>query len=258
MKALVLAAGYATRMYPLTQDRPKALLPVAGKAVIDYLLDAVRSTDRAHDFYIVTNHRFYSQFQNWRLELPGAEHVKIIDDATASNETRLGAIGDIQFVLDHTGIDDDLLVMAADNIFGFSFADYFTFFGEKGTDCVARYSLHSETELQRTAVLEVDDNDRVIGCIEKPNKPKSHYACPPVYIYRRDTLPLFRQYLDEGNNPDAPGYFVEWLIHRRRVHAFFFNEPRYDIGDLESYREICELFESRKGVSDATGSSGIA
>lgn len=257
MKALILAAGYATRMYPLTQNRPKALLPVAGKPLLNYLLEAVIA-QHVQKVSVVTNHRFYLQFLDWRSQLPEPEKVQVFDDGTATNETRLGAIGDVHFFLEQTGIDDDLLVMAADNIFQFSFANYFRFFEEKGTDCVARYHLDSEIALRRTAVLEVDENDKVLSCVEKPEQPKSSWACPPVYIYRRETLPLFKTYLAEGNNPDAPGYFVEWLIHRRPVHAFFFSEPRYDIGDLASYQEICELFEARKGVSDGTGSTGFA
>jgi glucose-1-phosphate thymidylyltransferase len=241
MKALILAAGYATRMGPLTLDRPKALLDVAGRPVLDYLVQALRSVPSIEQISLVTNHKFAVRFQEWTSER-SSFGVCIIDDGTVSNENRLGAIADLQFAIGEGAGDDDLLVAAADNIFTLSFPDFVRFFAERGTDCITGHRESDTAKLRKTGVFETDANGQVVSFEEKPGVPRSQYACPPLYLFKRHTLKLVSEYLKSGNNPDAPGYFIQWLVSRRPLHAFLFNEPRYAIGDEESYRRACEVF----------------
>ncbi|PYV01060.1 MAG: nucleotidyltransferase family protein [Acidobacteria bacterium] len=245
MKALILAAGYATRMYPLTFDRPKALLPVAGKPILDYLLEGIRQVREVENVIVVTNHKFLGPFRDWQRRLPDRARVQILDDGTTCNEGRLGAVADIRFALAQGAVDSDLLVMGADNIFHFGFAKFVDFFHQTGTDCIAVHIQRDRSKLARTGVAEVDENWRVTRFEEKPREPRSIYACPPFYGLLRASLRLLGEYLDQGNNADAPGYFIEWLVRRNAVHAFFFDEPRHAIGDLDSYRDVCQLFEGR-------------
>ena len=245
MKALVLAAGYATRMYPLTSDRPKALLPVAGKPILEYVLEGIRQVREVETVIVVTNHKFLGPFRDWQRQLPDQPRVQVLDDGTTCNEHRLGAVADMRFALTQGAIDSDLLVMGADNIFHFSFARFVEFFHQTGTDCITVHIERDRSKLARTGVAEVDENWRVTRFEEKPREPRSIYACPPFYGFLRTSLQLLGGYLVEGNNADAPGYFIEWLARRRPVHAFRFDEPRHAIGDPDSYREVCRLFESR-------------
>lgn len=247
MKALILAAGYATRMGTAAADRPKALLEVAGRPVLDYLVQALRSVPSIEQILLVTNHKFAGHFHKWSAERSNLQ-VRILDDGTVSNETRLGAIADLQFALAEGAGGDDLLVAAADNIFTLSFPDFVRFFVERGTDCITGHRESDVAKLRKTGVFEIDSNSRVISFEEKPAAPRSENACPPLYLFRRDTLPLVTEYLESKANPDAPGYFIEWLASRRSLHAFLFNEPRYSIADEDSYRRICEVFLGENGL----------
>ena len=247
MKAIILAAGYATRMYPLTKDRPKALLPIGGRPMLDYLMDqiaTVREIDRA---YIVTNSRFYRQFCDWAntaaARYPGME-LEILDDGTDSNENRLGAVGDIRFVLDARAVDDDLLVAASYDFFTFKLVDFVSDFRLRGRDTLLGKRLGWMDDLKRFAVAVLDENGRVLDLEEKPRQPKSDVAIYALYLYRRDTVPLIRQYLDEGNPPDAPGHFPEWLYRRREVGVYLFDGECIDIGTPQSYEQICQRFKS--------------
>ncbi len=245
MKALILAAGYATRMHPLTYDRPKALLPVGGKPILDFLLQGLRLVRALESIIIVTNHKFVGPFHDWQRQLPDPALVQILDDGTSCDENRLGAVADIRLALTRSVIDSNLIVTGADNIFQFDFAKFVEFWRLKGTDCITAHIEPDPSRLTRTGVAEVDENHRVIGFKEKPQKPHSGYASPPFYGLLRKSLPLVGGYLDEGNNPDAPGYFIEWLVRQRPVHAFIFEEPRHAIGDLDSYRRVCGLLEDQ-------------
>ncbi len=239
MNALILAAGYATRMGPLAMNRPKALLPVAGRPVLDYLVEAIRSVPSIREVSLVTNQRFLDSFRRWT---DGSKSVRIINDGTSSNEHRLGAIADIRLAIGLGIGDDDLLVAAADNIFMLSFPGFARFFAERGTDCITAHREDDIERLRKTGVIEMDESGRVISFEEKPDRPRSQYACPPLYILKRDTLPFISEYLDSNHNPDAPGHFIAWLATRRPMHAFLFEEARYSIGDEQSYRRACEIF----------------
>jgi glucose-1-phosphate thymidylyltransferase len=238
VKAILLLAGYATRMYPLTLNTPKALLPVKGKAVIDYIIEEIEKLDAVDEIFAVTNARFFEDFQAWAANAPTSKKITVLNDGTTNNENRLGAIGDIIFTLDAEQIDDDIFVIAGDNLFTFDLREQFEFFRETGCDTVAAKQIHDREALKAFAVAELDENGRVLSLVEKPADPPSDTAIFASYFYKRDTLPLFREYIAAGNAPDAPGYFVQWLHKIRDVHAYTMRGECYDIGTIEMYENI--------------------
>ncbi|NLP11474.1 nucleotidyltransferase family protein [bacterium] len=249
MKALVLAAGYATRLYPLTKDFPKPLLTVGGKAILDYLIDNMRNLPGLDAVYVVTNSKFTPHFQAWAKALrfcaaPSPCPVEIIDDGTDSNETRRGAVADMWYAIQTKGIHDDLLVAAGDNIYTMNLSDFYRFFAEKNSDVILSYRITSLDKLRRTGVLQVDALGRVIGFEEKPVQPKSDLGCPALYLFQKKSLSLIPAYLDQGGNPDAPGHFISWLYQQHPVYAFLMTQPYYDVGNLESYYRICKQIET--------------
>ncbi|KAB8127937.1 nucleotidyltransferase family protein [Gracilibacillus oryzae] len=245
MKAIILAAGYATRLYPLTKNTAKALLEIDEKPIIAHLLDKINEVKNINQVYIVTNAKFYQDFNKWADKYKGTSEIMILNDGTDSNENRLGAIGDIAFVLQNTEIEEDILVMAADNLFTFDLPSFVDFFHQKQSDCITVQVMEDRQELQRTGVVETDHNNKVISFEEKPVNPKSKLAAPPLYLYKKDTLPLFAEYLGEVQNPDAPGNFIPWLIDRKGVYAHFVTGECYDIGTLESYEKVKVLYQSK-------------
>jgi glucose-1-phosphate thymidylyltransferase len=246
MKCLILAAGYATRMYPLTEHTPKSLLPVAGIPVIDYIMEKVMEVEEIDRVHLVSNARFVGQFRDWLARSKWPKPVEIINDGSTCPENRLGAIGDLALVIQQAGIDDDLLVIAGDNVFEFSLKDFVRFFDQKGRS--AAVTLREEKDpakLRRTGVAEVDPDWRVLSFVEKPKQPKSGYGAPAFYIYGRESLRLVEKYLAEGNNRDAPGHLIAWLHSRRQVYGFLFREARYDIGNMDTYREVDRIYSER-------------
>lgn len=244
MKCILLAAGYATRLYPLTKDKPKSLLKVGGITILEHILKKVEKVDSIDCIYIVSNDRFYNQFARWVEGYTSFKEIKVLNDLTTSNDNRLGAIADIKFAIDSENIEDDILVMAGDNLFDFELKDFETYYRKVGHDCITVHELNSTEDLRRTGVVEIDQNYKVISFEEKPKEPKSNLAVPPFYIYQKNTLNLFGKYISEGNNPDAPGNFIPWLIKYKDVYAFKFKGTRYDIGTIESYEAVQKLFES--------------
>ncbi len=245
MKAIILAAGYATRMYPLTKDRPKALLPIGKKAMLDYLMDEIATIDEIGTVYIVTNSRFSSQFSAWAKKAAGRYSrlkLDVLDDGTDSNENRLGAVGDIRFVLDNRHVDDDLLVVASDNFFTFPLRRMVDDFHAHGRDTLLGQHIGWVEDLKRFAVATLDARNRVTALVEKPQKPETDVAIYALYLYKRDTVPLIYRYLDEGNAPDAPGHFPEWLYRRQEVGVYLFEGECIDIGTPQAYKEVCERF----------------
>ena len=248
MKAIILAAGYATRMYPLTKDKPKALLPIGGKAMLDYLMDEIATIREIDAVYIVTNSRFAGQFSAWAEEAAARYprlKLDVLDDGTDSNENRLGAVGDMRFVLDHRPVDDDLLVAASDNFFTFPLQDMVDDFRAHDRDTLLGQHLGWVEDLKRFAVATLDENARVTALVEKPQQPPTDIGIFALYLYKRETVPLIYQYLDEGNPPDAPGHFPEWLHKRREVGVYLFEGECVDIGTPQAYKEICERFAQK-------------
>jgi glucose-1-phosphate thymidylyltransferase len=248
MRVLILAAGYATRMYPLTKDTPKSLLPVAGRPVIDYIIPKIEEVEGVTGITIISNARFYEQFVQWvessQYHLP----IDVINDGSTDNDSRLGAIGDLNLFLSERGTDEDLLVLAGDNIFEFSLADFVDFYEDKGSTAATTIREQNDPErLRRAGVVDVDEEWRVISFEEKPEQPRSNYASPAFYIYGGEALCKVTDYIQQGNNPDAPGSFVAWLHKRLPVYAFLFHEMRYDIGNLQSYHEVDRIYSERFG-----------
>jgi len=241
MKAILLVAGYATRLYPLTKDRPKPLLPIGGRPIIDYILDSLHGIKAVDRIYAVSNSKFYGHFLEWAKERNrdgNLAEIKVVDDGTDSEENRRGAIGDILYAIEEDDIDDDLTVLCGDNYFTFSLKKYYDFFVGKGTDCVCVKSIPDVSLLKRFAVAKLSESLQVLDLVEKPEKPETDVAVYGTYMYRRETLPLFEKYLRDGNPPDAPGYFVQWLHKRQPVHAYYMEGDCYDIGTPQSYEEV--------------------
>ncbi|MGP6146524.1 nucleotidyltransferase family protein [Jeotgalibaca sp. A122] len=245
MKAIILAAGYATRLYPLTKDRPKPLLEVAGKMILDFIVEKIDRVKEVDEIIIVTNDKFAGHFEDWREVVSYSKLITVVNDGTLTNDTRLGAIGDIQYVIDTVNIEDDLMILAGDNLFDFELTDFVAYFNEVGTDCITSYVEENEAQVKRAGVVELDDSQKVLSFEEKPAEPRSNYCVPAFYLYTRETLPLFQKYLNGGNNPDAPGHFVPYLIDEKTVHAFLFEGKRYDIGTVDSYESVKEIFENK-------------
>ena len=242
MKCLILAAGYATRLYPLTKETPKPLLEVAGKSIFERLLDKISVIDTIDHVYVITNSRFAPFFKEWVENYQYSKPLTVIDDGTTSNENRLGAIGDIQYVLEQTELKDDLMILAGDNLFDFDLRDFEQFFQEKNADVITACEI-TDIELQRrVGIVELDFSAGILSFEEKPQEPKSSWGVPALYIYKQETLPLIKQYLEEGNNPDAPGHFIPWLIKHKPMYAFQFEGQWHDIGTLESYQEAQVVF----------------
>ncbi len=243
MKCLILAAGYATRLYPLTENFPKPLLMVGEKSIVDWLIDDLRTEDTVDGFYIISNHKFFPRFSEWAK---GKDYnVTIVDDMTSTNETRLGAVRDIQYAIDQERIDDDIIVLAGDNVLDFSLTKFLRYAKEKKASCVMRYFEENKITLTKRGVLELDD-DRVIGMEEKPAKPKTQWCCPPFYYYTKEDAKLIKEALNDGCGADAPGSFVGWLIKHSNVYAMEMPGKRYDIGNLDSYEKVKQEY---KGIN---------
>lgn len=241
MKCLILAAGYATRLYPLTENFPKPLLEVGGKTILDWLVDDIDSLGVVDQFVVISNHKFAFHFANWAFRKK--QRITVVDDGTTSNETRLGAVKDIQFSIRKLGLDDDLLVIAGDNVLDFSLTKFVRYAMEKKTSCIMRYFESSEQKLRKCGVVELDENDRVLSMEEKPAAPKSHWCCPPFYYYTREDARQVQAGIDAGCGVDAPGSFVAWLASRSPVHAMEMPGSRYDVGNLESYQKIRDEYQ---------------
>jgi glucose-1-phosphate thymidylyltransferase len=243
VKALILAAGYATRLRPLTDSIPKQLLPVGGRPIVDWILDRIEETS-ADEIHLVTNARFADDFERWAAR----KDVTIHNDGTTSNEDRLGAIGDIRFV----DLDDDLLVIAGDNLFDYSLADYESYWRAKGGSCIAVLDVKDPDLARKYGVVDVDENDRVTNFVEKPENPPTTLCATATYLYRRDHARLVETYLDEGNPPDQPGNFVAWLRKREPVYAYRFDGEWFDIGDARQLLEADNRMRRRLGLPERT------
>ena len=246
MKNIIIAAGYATRLYPLTENYPKPLLKVGNRNILERLLDDIDAQPEIEEHLIVTNHRFAPVFEEWLKATSYSKPIRIIDDGTSTNETRLGAVRDLLLAIEKGGVDDsdDIMVLAADNILGFSMRGFIDFFNEKRTSVIMCHHEPELRRLQRTGVIEVDDEMRVLLMQEKPTEPVSHWAVPPFYIYSASDLPLIRKALENGCGFDAPGNLANYLSRTSVLHAWPMPGERFDIGSLDSYREAQEKFGS--------------
>ena len=266
MKCVVIAAGYATRLGELTKNFPKPLLKIGNNTILGRMLDDIDTIPEIDEHIIITNHKFAPIFVEWvkantdltdktdnnksvqsgqsvvRYKKP----ITVVDDGTSTNETRLGAVCDLLYAMDKLHIDDDLLVVAADNLLFFSFQEFVDFAKQKGTSCIMCHEQPSIEKLQRTGVVELDENNKVLGMEEKPQHPKSHWAVPPFYIYRKEDLDLVRHSVENGCGKDAPGNLAHYMVDHTTMHAWPMSAGRFDIGSLDTYYEACELAKAGK------------
>ena len=242
MKNIVIAAGYATRLGELTKNFPKPLLQIGQSSILGRMLDDIDRIPDIDEHIVITNHKFAQHFEQWKQSTHYTKPITIVDDGTETNETRLGAVCDLLFAMQKLQIDDDLLVVAADNILFFSFQEFVDFAKEKGTSCIMCHEQPSVEKLQRTGVVVLDDQNRVLNMEEKPQVPKSHWAVPPFYIYRKADLDLVRHSVENGCGKDAPGNLAHYMVDHTTVHAWPMIAGRFDIGSLDTYKEACERF----------------
>jgi glucose-1-phosphate thymidylyltransferase len=241
MKAVILAAGYATRLYPLTLDRPKALLPVAGRPMLEHVVERLAEIEGLDEILLVTNSKFAGAFRDWAVAHEGRA-VTIVDDGTSDEETKLGAIGDLDLTIREAGIDDDLIVLAGDNLFSESLAPFGAFGRAKGAPAIGVFDVGDLEAIRRYNAIELDADDRVTFFEEKPAQPRSTLTGIALYFYPRSALEVVREYLEAGNNPDQPGRLVEWLYPRRPVYAWRVPGRWYDIGSRETLAEADAAF----------------
>lgn len=245
MKAILLGAGYATRLYPLTKNRAKPLLEIPGKTVTDRIVEKIDKVPEIDEVIIVTNDKFAHQFEEWIRSAEYNMKFTVVNDETLTNETRLGAIGDIQFVVDQSNISDNLLTLAGDNLFEFELLEFVTFAKNNDTDALAMYYEDDLNQLKRNGTAKFVDKKIVTDFIEKPENPTYKFCVLTFYVLKSSTLPLIRQYLDEGNNSDALGNFIPYLIGNNEAITFVFEGKRYDIGTVESYNKVQEIYEEK-------------
>ena len=236
MKCLILAAGYATRLYPLTENFPKPLLPVQDKPILDWLIDDMDTLGEIDEYVVISNHKFAHHFDAWAKTK--TQKVTIVDDGTSSNETRLGAVKDIQYAIDKLSLDDDMLVIAGDNLLDFSLTKFIQYAKAKNTSCIMRFYEPSEKKLVKCGVVTIDENDKILEMTEKSPTPATHWCCPPFYYYTREDAKLVQKGIDSGCGVDAPGSYIAWLCKQTTVHAMEMPGKRYDIGNLESYENV--------------------
>ena len=258
MKNIVIAAGYATRLGELTKNFPKPLLKIGENTILGRMLDDIDRIPEIDEHIIITNHKFARIFEDWKKDLHYSKPISIVDDGTETNETRLGAVRDLIYAINGgvipgdkefsivnsqlSIINDDLLVVAADNLLFFSFAEFVDFAKAKGTSCIMCHEQPSIEKLQRTGVVELDSDYRVLGMEEKPQVPKSHWAVPPFYIYLKKDLDLVRHSVENGCGKDAPGNLAHYMVEHTTMHAWPMSAGRFDIGSLDTYYEAVKRF----------------
>ena len=242
MTSIILAAGYATRMYPLTLNYPKPLLEVGGKKIIDWLIEDLEKAG-VERTVVVSNHKFISQFQAWA---EGIENTIVLDDGSEDNDHRLGAVKDIEFAIEEANIDDDIVVLAGDNVLNFSISSFIDYGREKKTSCIMRHEEKDKNKLRKTGVIEINEDELVLNMEEKPKEPKSNWAVPPFYYYTKEDKDLIKEGIASGCGTDAPGSFVSWLVKTRPVHAYRMIGERFDVGSIEGYEKIKKEY---KGIT---------
>ncbi len=245
MKCLILAAGYATRLYPLTENFPKPLLEVGDKTILDWLVDDIDESGLVDEYIVISNHKYACHFDEWSKTK--TQKVTVVDDGTSTNETRLGAVKDIQFAIDRLNIDDDMLVIAGDNVLDFSLTKFIHYAKEKNASCIMRYYEPEFQKLLKCGVVTVNDDDKVLSMTEKSPTPATNWCCPPFYYYTKEDARLVPQGIESGCGTDAPGSYIAWLCTQTSVYAMEMPGKRYDIGNLESYENVKKDY---KGITN--------
>ena len=236
MKCLILAAGYATRLYPLTENFPKPLLEVGGKTILDWLVDDIDTAGEIDEYVVISNHKYAPHFESWAKTK--AQKITVVDDGTESNETRLGAVRDIEFAIEKLGIKSDMLVIAGDNVLDFSLTKFISYIKEKNASAIMRYYEPDEKKLLKCGVVTIDENDKIIRMTEKSPTPETHWCTPPFYYYTETDAMRIGEAIADGCGTDAPGSYIAWLAKTSDVYAMEMPGKRYDIGNLESYEKV--------------------
>jgi len=236
MKCLILAAGYATRLYPLTENFPKPLLKVGDKTILDWLVDDIDASGEIDEYVVISNHKYARHFEEWAKTKK--QKILIADDGTETNETRLGAVRDILFAIQKYNLDDDMLVIAGDNVLDFSLTRFVAYAKEKNASAIMRYYEADEKKLLKCGVVTIDENDKILAMTEKSPTPATHWCTPPFYYYKKEDARLVARGIEEGCGVDAPGSFIAWLCEKSPVYAMEMPGRRYDIGNLESYEKV--------------------
>ena len=246
MKNIVIAAGYATRLGALTANFPKPLLKIGNKSILERMLDDIDKIPEITEHIIISNHKYACHFEEWKAQMHYTKPITIVDDMTETNETRLGAVCDLLYAMNHLSINDDLLVVAADNLLFFSFADFVKFAREKDSSCIICHEQKELAKLQRTGVVVLDKDYRVLNMEEKPKEPKTTWAVPPFYIYLKRDLDVVRHSVENGCGKDAPGNLAHYMCDNSIMHAWPMagtgENLRFDIGSLDTYKEACEKY----------------
>jgi glucose-1-phosphate thymidylyltransferase len=247
MKLIILAAGYATRLYPLTLNQPKPLLPVAGKPMLEHVLDNIAGISAINHAYVVTNAKFVSHFEEWAAgyQRPNLKFgFTIVNDGTTDETNRLGAIGDMHLVITKHDIDEDVIVVGGDNLFSQDLSEFGEYCVEKNAPVTGVYDVGDLEEIKKYNAIEIDEDQRITYFEEKPKVPKSTLTGIALYYYPKHAIPLINQYIAEGNNPDQPGRLVQWLYPRVPFYVWKVPGLWYDIGSIESLEEANRVFMS--------------
>jgi len=239
-----LAAGYAVRLRPLTLNTAKPLLPIGGRPMIDYVVEKIDEVERVDRIYVVVNDRFFGDFKAWVERAPTSKAVMLVNDRSTCDENRLGAIADMNFAVEKEGIDDDLLVVGGDNLFDFGLQEFVSFFAEKGTS-VALHTCDDPRDVKKYSSVELDRTGRIVSFEEKPQTARSNLVAICLYLFEKESLRLLKQYLEQGGNRDAPGYYIQWLHKQIAIHGKMLVGSWCDIGDEKTYREADRFFGGR-------------
>ncbi|QIB73598.1 NDP-sugar synthase [Halogeometricum borinquense] len=240
MKAVVLAGGYATRLWPITKHRPKMFLPVGDETVIDVIFEDLEKDDRISEVFVSTNERFEESFEEYLSDSPFEKPTVSVEE-TVEEDEKFGVVGALEQLIDRENVEEDLIVIAGDNLLSFDVSEFVDFFEAKQTPCIAAYDVGSKERAKSYGLVELD-GDRVVDFQEKPDDPKSTLVSIACYAFPAKTLPKFDEYLQDGNNPDEPGWFIQWLQQRGDVHAFTFDGAWFDIGTPESYLDAVSWY----------------
>lgn len=251
IKAIVLCAGYATRLYPLTENQPKPLLNVGDKPIVEHIVDKISNLAEVDEIFVVTNHKFYPTFQSWLRNCNYKKKITVIDDGTLKNEDRLGAVGDLGFVIKEEDLDEDVLMIAGDNLFGFSLRKFYEFFQEKESSVLAFCDLKEKEKVaNRLGVGILDEENKVTNFEEKPAQPSSTLAATCCYIFSKVDIKKIRDYVEKSEKWDNPGDLAKWLADRSNLHGFVFNEHWFDIGSFEGLEEASQYYEEKRKTDE--------
>lgn len=245
MKCIILCAGYATRLFPLTKDTPKHLLKVGNKAILDYVIEKLPINEIDH-IYLITNNRFYPNFAAWKAELTNKLPITVLNDQTMNNDDRLGSMGDVKFVIDQTGFNDDFLLISGDNLFNFAITPMLKPFFE-GKNIIALYDVKTKAEARKMGIPTLDSEGIITKLIEKPDEPADTLCSIGIYFFHKEVIGLLEQYVREGNSTDKVGEFMSWLCQKIKLYAYKFdgsNDIWFDIGTPSQLEQANSIFSS--------------